>query len=197
MNSELIHRTQKYLFASESEMQEARLPTDVQQRLLRIRDIYTYWLKFPKTEERDIIQEIKSRYRVKDTMAYEDLRLIKICLGTLNQVTKDYDRYLFRQRCEEGFKMARELKDPNAFAKVLAAYGKYTQLDKSEADAPAYSDIVVQSFEITTDPSVLGFPIAKNWRDKAKQLEQKYLKETETIDYTDFEEIEQPRNNEK
>lgn len=189
MDSELVHRTQDYLFADEKEMKAAGLTAPQQARLLRLRDMYTYWLRYPKTTERDLVLELKQRYRLtSDSQAYEDVRLIKICLGTLNQVTKDYDRYRFRQLFEEGIEMARQQRDPNAYARLIGAYGKYMQLDKEEADAPAYSDIVPQPFTISTDPSVLGFKPIKDWRDKAARLEARFIQESE-VEESDFEEM--------
>lgn len=189
MDAELVQRTQNYLFADEKEMKAAGLTASQQGRLLRLRDMYAYWLRYPKTTDRDIVLELKQRYRMtSDSQAYEDVRLIKICLGTLNQVTKDYDRYRFRQLFEEGIEIARRQQDPNAFARLLADYGKYMQLDKSEADAPAYSDIVPQSFVLSTDPSVIGFKPIKDWRKVAARLEAQMIKETE-LEEADFEEL--------
>lgn len=79
----------------------------------------------------------------------QDLALIKTCLGSLNQCSQDYLRWVFLQRCEEGFEMARKKDDPGAFAKVLSAYGKYSRLDREEGLAPDYSAIVPQVFEIS------------------------------------------------
>ncbi|MBR0047316.1 MAG: hypothetical protein IJP75_10660 [Bacteroidaceae bacterium] len=189
MDSELVQRTQTYLFADEKEMVTAGLTAPQRIRLLRIRDMYAYWLRYPKTTERDLVLELKHRYKLtSDTQAYEDIRLVKICLGTLNQVTKDYDRYRFRQLFEEGIEVARQEHDANAYARLLAAYGKYMQLDKEEADAPAYSDIVPQSFILSTDPSVLGFKPIKDWRKVAARLEARMIKESE-VEETDFEEL--------
>lgn len=190
MHAQLIQQTQRYLFASEQEMREARLPQPVQQRLLRLRDQYNYWLRWPKLTDRDIVDELQRRYGIGNSQAYEDVRLIKICLGALNQVTKDYDRWLFRQRLEEGYQMARETQDAAAFAKMLAAHGKYAQLDKNEPDAPAYSDIVPQSFEPVSNPEAAGIRPAKDWRERARRLRERFEKEA-AMD-ADFEEVDAP-----
>lgn len=176
-------------------MREARLPQPVQQRLLRLRDQYNYWLRWPRLTDRDIVDELRRRYGLGLSQAYEDVRLIKVCLGALNQVTKDYDRWLFRQRLEEGYKMAREQQDAKAFAKVLAAHGKYARLDQNEADAPAYSDIVPQSFEPVGDPTAAGIRPAKNWRERARALEQRFKREAMEADYEEI--TEQESDNKK
>ena len=112
-------------------------------------------------------------------MAYQDLQLVKICLGEMSRLTKDYDRYLFRRRCEEGWEMAREKNDARAFAAVTAAYGKYTQLDKDENIGPDYSLIVPQTFVITADPAAAGIKVAPGLLERARKLERQYIREAE------------------
>ena len=189
MKADLIQTTTKYLFADEKEMNDAKLTAPQQQRLIRLRDMYNFWLRYPKSTELDIVSELKHRYQINsDTQAYEDVRLIKICLGSMQQVTKEYDRFRFRQVFEEGLVIARKNGDANAIARLLAAYGKNMQLDKAEADAPAYSEIVPETFEVTVDPTELGFPKLENWRDKVAAFERRYEKELAN-QYVDFEEV--------
>lgn len=183
MNPELIKRTQDFLFASEEEMQKAHVPTDVRQRLLRLRDMYSYWLRNPKLGDRHILAEIKRRNGLADTQAYEDLRLLKLCLGNLQQMTRDWYQYLFITRCEEGFQMAREKGDAGAFAKVLASLGKFTRLDHEQLAGPDYSQIIPQQFELTSDPTVAGFQRIPNVLQLTQQLERRFKKEIEAAEY--------------
>ena len=183
MNPELIKRTQDFLFASEEEMQKAHVPTDVRQRLLRLRDMYSYWLRNPKLGDRHILAEIKRRNGLADTQAYEDLRLLKLCLGNLQQMTRDWYQYLFITRCEEGFQMARDKGDAGAFAKVLASLGKFTRLDHEQLAGPDYSQIIPQQFELTSDPTVAGFQRIPNVLQLTQQLERRFKKEIEAAEY--------------
>lgn len=183
MNPELIKRTQDFLFASEEEMEKAHVPIDVRQRLYRLRDMYSYWLRNPKQGDRHILAEIKRRNGLGDTQAYEDLRLLKLCLGNLQQMTRDWYQYLFIARCEEGFQMARDKGDAGAFAKVLASLGKFTRLDHEQLTGPDYSQIIPQQFEITSDPSVAGFQRIPNVLQLTQQLERRFKKEIEAAEY--------------
>lgn len=187
MNNELIERTQRYILAPVEEMQAARLTQPQQQRMLRLREMYAWWLQNPRMGDADIVAEIRRRHEVGTTQAYEDVKLVKICLGNLNQLTKDYDRYLFRQRCEEGWQMARDADDPKAFAAVTATYLKGTNLDKEEPNGPDYSVIVPQTFTLSVDPSVAGFKVVPNILEKAKKLEARYVKEIAEEDSSDKE----------
>ncbi len=176
MNSEHTRRLQEFLFASEEEMQEAKLAAPVRARILRLRDLYLYWLNSPRLRDKQIVLEAKRRYGIADRMAYDDVRVVKMCLGTLNKATTDYYRWVFLERCEEAFKMARDSGDAGAFAKVLATYGKYTGLDKDESRLPDYSTITPQAFEITADVANAGFTPIPNLDEKIARLEAKYIK---------------------
>ena len=177
INPELIEKTQRFLFASEEEMKEARLPQVVRTRMIRLRDMYSCWLRHPSYEDKAIVAQLRSQYNVGFTQAYEDLRLLKVCLGNLGQVSRQWCQYLFMQRCEEGFAMARASGDASAFAKILAALGKFTRLDHDESVGPDYSQIVPQQFELTTDPKVAGFERIPNIQDRVRKLFDKYKKE--------------------
>lgn len=187
MNPELIQKTQKFLFATEEEMIEARLPANIRARIIRLRAMYTYWLNTPRLGDKDIVAALRTQYEVSLSTAYEDIRLIKICLGNLNQQTTDYYRYLFLQRVEESFQMARANNDTKAFAATLACLGKYTKLDKNESERPDYSAIVPQNFEISSDASVAGFERIPNLAEKTEQILKKYQIELSTV--PEYEEI--------
>lgn len=178
MNPEVVSRTQRFLFASMEEMEEAHIPRPVQERLLRMRDIYNWWLLNPRLLDNAVVAEIMSRHHVSRTQAYEDLRLIKICLGNLNQCTADYYRYVFLQRAEEAFQMARDKGDPRAFAQALATFGKYTRLDLPDGNAPDYSQIVPQQFEITADPEAAGFRRIPDLEKKVRKMLASYIQDT-------------------
>ncbi|MBP3228196.1 MAG: hypothetical protein J6M53_05350 [Bacteroidaceae bacterium] len=145
--------------------------------------MYSYWLRNPKQGDRHILAEIKRRSRVGDRQAYEDLRLLKLCLGNLQQMTRDWYQYLFIARCEEGFQMARDKGDAGAFAKVLASLGKFTRLDHEQLAGPDYSQIIPQQFEITSDPAVAGFQRIPNVLQLTQQLEKRFKKEIEAAEY--------------
>lgn len=162
-------------------MKEAKIQPRVRDRILRIREMYTYWLRYPRTSDKDIVQMIMERHKMGATQAYFDVRIIKHCLGALNTLTKEYDRYLFRQRCEEGWEMARAAGDVKAFAAVTSAYVKGTGLDRDDLSRPDYSSIVPQTFTITSDPSAAGFRVVPGILEKAKKLEARYIQEAETV----------------
>ena len=95
MTPEMVQRANDYLFASVEEMREAGIQERIIDRLLRIRAIYTYWLNRPQLNDREIVAEMVKRYKLATRTAYDDLALIKTCLGSLNQCSQDYLRWVF------------------------------------------------------------------------------------------------------
>lgn len=102
------------------------------------------------------MQELEYRYKISKSSAYDDVRIIKRLLGDLAKTTKDYHRYKFCQMIDETFEMARRIKDARAMGAAANYYGKYTQLDKEDILDKGYDKIIVQPFEPTDDPTVLG-----------------------------------------
>ena len=59
-----IDIAQKYLFADMEEMSAAGIPELIQQRLIRLRDMYNFWLSFPSKKDLEIVSELESRYKI-------------------------------------------------------------------------------------------------------------------------------------
>lgn len=188
MRGAILDIARDHLFDSVDEMQAHRLAPLVQQRLIRLRDIYNYWLQYPALRDRDIVLEIQKRYDVKKTIAYNDLAVIKYLLGDLNKVSKDYARYRFIQRNEETRAIALRLKDARAAAACDNYYGKYMQLDKEDARDLGFDQIVVQPFQPDTDPSIVGIKPVPNIREKIASMLKKYW--SEDVEDVRFEEAE-------
>lgn len=187
-----IDTCEQYLFADVDKMVEAGIPEIIRKRLLRLRDMYNTWLQFPRMKDIEIVSKLEERYDVSKSTAYEDVRLIKRLLGDLNITTKDYDRFRVKQMLDESFEKARRTNDARAMAMCANYYGKYTMCDKEEAQDRGYDKIIVQPFEPTEDPTVLGLRPIPNLRDKIKKKIGQYW--NDDVQTVDFEEIEYNEN---
>ena len=107
----IVDTVKTYLMAPVADMEAARVPQLVQRRVLGIREYYSRWLENPVWTDSDVVHMLRNEHGVGTSQAYEDVKLIKICLGEINRHSRDYDRYLFRQRCEEGWRWARATGD--------------------------------------------------------------------------------------
>lgn len=113
-------------------------------------------------------------YRVQRMMAYNDLHLIKLILGNLQRVSKDFARFRFDQMIQRTYDKAESMGDARAMAAAAAAYGKYHLLDKEDPVDNGYDQIQPQVFIPTTDPRHLGLKRIPNVMTTIKKLIKKY-----------------------
>ena len=130
-----IDIAKEYLFASVDEMKEKNIPEIIQQRLFRLRDMYNYWLQYPRIREQEIVLELQKRYNIQKSAAYEDIRIIKYLLGDLNKATKE------------------------------------------DAKDLGYDKIVIQPFQPSTDPTILGIRPIPNIRQRIADKIKQYMNE--------------------
>lgn len=184
----ILDTAKDYLFADASKMEAAGLPAVTQRHLIRLRDIYSYWLKFPLTKDRDLVAYIEKAYGLQPTQAYADLRLVKALLGDLQRSTKEYHRYRFIEMVNAAYEMARINRDAKSMVAAADKYAKYTQLDKEDLVDRGFDKIMVQPFKPTDDPSVAGFKPVPNIREKIKEKISSYW--NEEIEEVEFETVE-------
>lgn len=177
----------RHLFSSVDEMTIAHIPEATQNRLIRLRAIYNFWLQFPAKSDLEIVSKIQHDYGIARSQAYEDVRVLKAAIGEMAKTTKDFHRYKFLKMIERTFAVAERNKDARAMAAAANHYGKYTQLDKEDDRDRGYSLIVPQNFEPTDDPSVIGLKPIPNIRDKIRKMITQY--KTQDIEDVDYEEV--------
>lgn len=176
-----------HLFDSVEQMNQARLPVAIQQRLLRLREIYSYWLQWPLTRDRDIAERIISEHGLGRTQAYQDIRIIKAILGEMHKTTKEYHRFKFLQMIEESYNMAKVNKDAKSMVAAADKYAKYTQLDKEDLIDRGFDKIIPQPMKPTDDPSVAGFKPVPNIRERIQKKIQSYW--SEEVEDVEFEPV--------
>jgi len=155
-------------------------------KLLRIRSGYTIMLDFPSKKDREIILHLQNQFGIERSAAYEDLRLIKDLLGSINKQSKDWHRFRFNYRNEKAYSMAELKNDPIAMDKCNNTYGKYNTLDKEDAERMPWDEIIPQNFEPTEDPTVLGIKRIPNIRERISYLKKKYMNEIEDVTYEEI-----------
>ena len=179
-----IEVAKEHLFSSVEQMQDAGVPALMQGRLLRLREVYNYWLQYPLTSDRDMAQRIMRSHGVQRTRAYQDLRLLKAIIGDLTKTTKEYHRFKFLQMIEESYNMAKVNKDAKSMVAAADKYAKYTQLDKEDLIDRGFDKIAIQPMKPTDDPSVAGFKPVPNIRERIqKKLQSYWSEEVEDVDF--------------
>lgn len=183
----IIDVAHEYLFADADKMAAAGLPEATIRHIIRLRDIYNYWLNLPSKRDRDIVAELRSRYGIGDTVAREDLRLIKNLLGEFQKVSKDYMRYRVTMMLNRAYEKADAANNPRGMVAAAKVLKEVHQLDKDDPRADILDKVVPIVLNFTDDPTVIGIQRMPDFRARIKAAKEKYwLEQTEDIE---FEEI--------
>lgn len=183
----IIDIAQNHLFSDRDKMEAAGITAPTMNHLLRLRDMYNFWLSFPNKRDRDIVAELKNRYGIGDTVAREDLRTIKVLLGDLQRVTKDYMRFRVTQMLERAYRKADDKNNPRDMVAAAAQLTKLHQLDKEDDRASVLDKLVPVVLSFTDDPTVIGIRRMPGFREKIKALKESYW--TEQVEQVEFEDI--------
>ena len=156
------------------------------EKLLRIRSGYTLMNEFPSKKDREIILHLTKMFNIEKSAAYEDLRIIKDLLGSINKQSKDWHRFRFNQWIDKAIEIAEHKNDSEAITKAANTYGKYNQLDKEDVERVPWDEIIPQLFEPSEDPSLLGLKPIPNIREKISYMNKKYGDQIEDVTYEDI-----------
>ena len=178
----------KDLFTAEDELLE-KYNAEQAQRVLRLRDMYNYYISNPDTKDRQFVDTAMSRHGIMKSQAYADLSIIKSLLPLLSSASRDFHRFRFNEMILETYQMAKARKDTKTMEKAASSYAKFNRVDLEDEQALPYDLIVVQPFTATSDPRVLGIKPIPNVEEKIASMLKKYRQESMEIDDVDYEEV--------
>ena len=175
------------LFTNEDELRQ-KYTEPIVARVLRIRDLYNWFLSNPDAKDRQFVETATARYGINKTQAYSDLAIVKALLPHLGQASRDFHRYRYNEMILETFQMAKKRKDTKTMEKAASSYAKFNRVDLEDEQALPYDMIVVQPFTATDDPSVLGIKPMPRLQERIQELLHKYRAENIDIEDIEFEE---------
>lgn len=175
------------LFTREAELRE-RYPQSVVDKVLRVREMYNWFIANPDGTDREFVNELVQRHDVSKVTAYSDLAVVKAMLPLLAAASRDFHRWRFNEMIMNTYKMAQKRKDTKTMERAAASYAKYNRVDLEDEQVMPYEMIVVQPFTATSDPSVLGIEPIPNIQRKISDMIKKYRAETIDIEDVEFEE---------
>ena len=178
----------KDLFTAEDELLE-KYNAEQAQRVLRLRDMYNYYISNPDTKDRQFVDTAMSRHGIMKSQAYADLSIIKSLLPLLSSASRDFHRFRFNEMILETYQMAKARKDTKTMEKAASSYAKFNRVDLEDEQALPYDLIVVQPFTAASDPRVLGITPIPNVEEKIAAMLKKYRQESMDIDDVDYEEV--------
>jgi len=164
------------------------IPVAYQEKITRIRTGYSFWYEFPTKTESQIRDHLMNCFLVAQRTAYEDIQIIKILLGDIQNPGKEWIRYQVNAMLDEAYKVAKKKKDGKGMAMAAGLKGKLNMLHLKDADPLPFDQIVPQPFEPTDDPTELGLKKDPDIREKKRKMLEKYNADIEIIDVP-YEEI--------
>lgn len=180
-----------YIVMNDEQLRENGVAPAVIERLHRLRGLYAYWLQFPDKFERDILQQDMALFGVGRAQAYDDVRLVQVILGSMQQASRSFMRWKINQDLENDLKAARRAGDHRAVAQLEKVRVVNNRTDKEDEPEHDYERIPLMGIVWTGNPSALGiegFSSEAVLRKDIADLNKKYAREIERK-YTDYEEV--------
>lgn len=159
-------------------------------QLTRYRLAFTESLENPTLPDTQLRDLLMNSFGISATQAYVDIQNVRILLGNVRNAGKEWIRYLVNETLKTAIEDAKALGPKGIKLQIMAAntLGKYNMLDREDAVELPWEDIVPQSIEPTSDPTVIGGKKLANKEEEIKKMYEKYKGEIE-IEYTDYEEV--------
>ena len=176
------------LFTKEADLQQ-RYPQVIVDKVLRIREMYNWFISNPDGTDREFVAELLQRHDISKVTAYADLAIVKTLLPTLATASRDFHRWRFNDMVLATYKMAEKRKDTKTMERAASSYAKHNRIDIEDEQAMPYDMIVPQPFTATDDPRVLGIEPIPNIQQRIAEMIDKYRKETIDIEDVQFEEV--------
>ena len=185
----------RYIVMNDDELKGESVSPIIIQRLHRLRGLYAYWLQFPDKFERDILQQDMALFGVGRAQAYDDVRLVQVILGNMQQATRNFMRWKINQDLEQDLKAARRAGEHKAVAAIEKVRVLNNRTDKEDEPDRNFDRIPLFGVVMTSNPSALGVEGYDNEAALRKDIaitNKKYSREIEQEkEYTDFQEVEE------
>ena len=175
------------LFTKEVELRE-RYPGQMVEKVVRVREMYNWFLSNPGGTDREFVSEVMQRHSVSKVTAYSDLAVVKTLMPLLASASRDFHRWRFNEMIMKTYAKAQAKGDTKTMERAAASYAKYNRVDLEDEQTLPYELIVVQPFTATDDPTVLGIKPIPNIQQKISDMIAKYRAETLDIEDVEFEE---------
>ena len=125
--------------------------------------------------------------------AYDDVRLVQILLGNMQQATRNFMRWKINQDLEADLKAARRSGDYRAVASLEKVRVLNNRTDKEDEPETNYDRIPLFGVVFTSNPKALNIPGYDNEAALRKDIDKynrKFSRDIEQeMEYTDYEEV--------
>lgn len=181
------------LFTDEAELKE-KYPLAIAERVLRVREMYNYWLANPSMKDRQLRDAIMSRFSVSQSTAYSDIAVIHQLAPLLSQKSRDFHRERVNEMLLETYAMAKARKDTKTMERTAATYSKNNRCQEPDEQIISFEDLHKQPFVPVTDPTVIGIKPIPNVYDYIARLKKDLMRDFPDIVDVSYEETDLEEN---
>lgn len=176
------------LLASDDELL-AKYPAHIAERVMRIREMYNFWLSNPSMKDRQLRDTIMSRHDVSQSTAYSDINIIHQLVPLLSAKSRDFHRARYNEMILETYNMAKARKDTKTMAFAANSYAKNNRVDLEDEMTMPYDEIVIQPFCATLDVTVLGIKPMPDVYNRIAKLTKELSRDFVDIEDVEYEEV--------
>lgn len=181
-----IELARNEMFTPKDEL-EKRYNPDRVAHLLRLRDMYNWFIADPSGRDRTFVDLFKRKYDLSQSMVYADLALVKQLLPALAPASRDFHRMRASEMLLETYNMAKARKDTKAMAMAAKEYGKINRVDLDDERDMPFELIVLQPFSPSTDPTLIGLKRIENIDEVKARLRKQVAMDNPDIEDVDYE----------
>lgn len=175
-----------YLPQNSQDLREQGVPEETIKRVERLRELAAHWRSYPSSSVREIVEYCMHSHQVEKSQAYDDVHILKVIIGNLEAVTKEFARWRVNQMIEADIRKAARDGNWRAVASMQKNYILNNQTDKPDTPDMAFDKIVVQSFDPTDDPRHAGVKPMPNLRKVRDEYVKKFSREAVDADYEEI-----------
>lgn len=181
-----IDLARQEMFTPREEL-EKRFSPDRVEHLIRLRDMYNFFLNDPAGRDRNFVDKFRAKYNISQSMAYADLALVKQLLPALAPASREFHRKQVSEMLLETYNMAKARKDVKAMALAAKELGKVNRVDLDDEKELPYELIVVQPFSPSLDPTLIGLKRIDNLEEVKARLRKQLAADNPDIEDVDYE----------
>ena len=181
-----IDLARQEMFTPREELEKRFSPERVE-HLIRLRDMYNFFLNDPAGRDRNFVDKFRAKYNISQSMAYADLALVKQLLPALAPASREFHRKQVSEMLLETYNMAKARKDVKAMALAAKELGKVNRVDLDDEKDLPYELIVVQPFSPSLDPTLIGLKRIDNLEEVKARLRKQLAADNPDIEDVDYE----------
>jgi hypothetical protein len=158
------------------------------EHLMRLRDMYNWYLANPSEPDRKFVTVFMGRYGIAQSKVYADLAIIKELIPILADASREFHRARISDMLLDAYNMAKRRKDTKAMIMAAKELAKINRVELEDEKTMPFEMIVVQPFTPSFDPTLVGIKPIPNVDEVKAALKRKLAVDIPDIEDVTYEE---------